>query len=98
MTYGELGGSRPGTHACGLASTQIIRHNAHRKKLIITNDAANVVYLSKGEGPAIVNAGIPLFPRGVWIIEPDYRGYIWKGPIQCISLAAVQNLAWQEDW
>ncbi|MBA7541424.1 hypothetical protein ES705_33737 [subsurface metagenome] len=98
MVYAELGGSRPGTHTCGLASTQIIKHNSHRKKLIICNDAINACYLSKGDVPAAANTGILLLPGGVWILEPDYKGYIWKGAIQCISLAAGQNLTWQEDW
>ncbi len=98
MVYAELGGSRSGTHTCGLANTQIVRHNAHRKKLIICNDGDSAVYLSKGDGPATANAGILLLPGGVWILEPDYMGYIWKGAIQCISLVAAQNLTWQEDW
>lgn len=98
MVYGELGGSRPGAHTCGVASTQIVRHNAHRKKLIISNDSGSTIYLSKGDSAAAVNTGIPLLSGGSWILEPDYKGYIWKGAIQCISLVAALNICWQEDW
>ncbi|MBA7665531.1 hypothetical protein ES703_73605 [subsurface metagenome] len=98
MVYAELGGSRPGFHPCGLVSTQLIGHNGRRKKLIICNDAANTCYLTKGDGPAVVNTGIILLPGGVWILEPDLQGYIWQGEIHCISLVAAQNLTWQEDW
>ncbi|GAI87760.1 unnamed protein product [marine sediment metagenome] len=98
MTYAEFGGSRPGSHTAGLASSQVIGFNSHRKKLIIQNDAANTIYFTKGDGPAIANTGIFLLPGGSWILEPDRQGYIWKGAIQCIGLVAAQNLTWQEDW
>ena len=98
MTYAEYGGSRGGFFACGLASLQLIPFNGHRRKLIICNDGANACYLCKGDGPAIANAGITLLPGGVWILQPDNFGYLWKGAIQCISLFAAQNLTWQEDW
>ena len=98
MDYAEYGGSRAGFFACGLASAQLIRFNAQRKKLIITNNAANTIYFTKGTSAAVVGSGVPLLPGGTWILEPDYKGYIWKGPLQCISAVAAQNIAWAEDW
>ena len=98
MDYPELGGSRSGFHTCGVASSMLIRHNGHRKKLIIGNNAANTCYFVKGEGPAVVGSGFFLLAGGTAIMEPDIRGYIWKGEVHCISLVGAQNLTWQEDW
>ena len=98
MAYAELGGSRSGFSTGGLASAQLIRFNAQRKKLIICNDAANAIYFAKGTSAAVVGSGILLLPGGVWILEPDYQGNIWKGAIQCISGVAAQNISWTEDW
>ena len=98
MTYAEYGGSRSGFLVCGLASLQVVPFNGHRKKLIICNDGANAVYLCKGDGAAVANAGALLLPGGAWNLEPDTKGYLWKGAIQAISLVAAQNLTWQEDW
>ena len=98
MTYAEYGGSRGGFLVCGVASQQLVSFNGHRKKLIICHDGANACYFTKGDGPANANTGILLLPGGTWILEPDHKGYLWKGAIHCISLVAAQNITWQEDW
>lgn len=98
MTYAEYGGSRSGFFVCGLVSLQLISFNSHRKKLVITNDAANTCYFTKGNSEAVVGSGIPLLPGGTWVIQPDNFGYLWKGAIQCISGVAAQNISWTEDW
>ena len=98
MAYAEFGGSRSGFFTAGLVSAQLLAFNAQRKKLVIINDSANNVYLSKGTSVAVVGSGVTLLPGGAWNMEPDTRGRIWKGAIQCISGVAGQNLSWIEDW
>ena len=96
--YAELGGSRFGFTTAGLTDVMVVRFNPQRRKLIIVNDSTSTIYLVKGEGPAALNRGITLLPAGVWIIEPDSQGYLWKGEVHCICVAAGQNLTWTEDW
>ena len=96
--YSEFGGSRSSFTTVGVADVQVVRPNSNRRKLIIINNAANNIYLVKGDGPAAVNSGITLLPGGSWIIVPDTLGYIWKGEIHAISGVAAQNLTWTEDW
>lgn len=98
MVYAEMGGSRSGFFACGVASLQLIPFNSHRTKLIITNNGANTCYFAKGDSAAVVGSGVPLLAGGSWIIQPDTLGRIWKGALQCISGVAAQNIAWTEDW
>ena len=99
MAYSERGGSRPGFTVCGVADVQVLPGNINRKQAIIINDSDTIIYLIKGDGPAILNAGIRLNANGgVWIIEPDNYGRLWKGAIHAITSVAAKRLVWTEDW
>ena len=99
MQYAEIGGSRSGFFTVGVASLQVAGVNLLRKKLVLANDSANIIYLVKGTAAAVVGSGIRLNANGGTVVfEPDTYGRIWRGSIQVIATGAASNLVWQEDW
>lgn len=98
MPYAETGGSRFGFTTIGVASVQVVPFNINRKQLVICNTSANDVYLMKGDGPAVLTAGLLLRSGGTLVIEPDTLGFIWKGALYAISGGAGRVLSWTEDW
>lgn len=78
------------------ASGQVLAGNKNRRKAILINDSAQVIYLARGM-PAALNAGIRLNPAGgSWIEEPDSLGHVFTGPIFAIA-AATSNLLVTEE-
>ncbi len=90
-----LGKSRPGAVVMGVNSAPVMQANARRTYALLVNNSTNVIYLWKGDGPALLNAGIPLAASGGWyeinLTNPYY------GPIQGIATGAASNLCIQEE-
>ena len=79
----------------GTASAIAVAPERRRKRLILTNDGTVPIYL--GTEIAYVNAGLPIYPRGFLILQPDNVGRIYTGPIAAISGTAGQNLCVVEE-
>lgn len=58
--------------------------NRRRKKLTVCNTGGVVIWGTLGVTAAL-NVGFPIYPQGVWTIEPDTCAYLWVGAIALIS-------------
>ncbi len=93
----EYGNSVSRGISVGVASTQVLRANASRKKALFINDSDTIIYLSKGS-IAYLNGGIRLNANGgSWEEAPDTLGYLYTGVYFAISSAAAKNLLVIED-
>ena len=61
--------------ACGVAATLLLASNPQRRKFVIYNNAAILIYLGFTNGVTAVN-GFPL-PAGAAFVEEAYSGEIW---------------------
>jgi len=86
-----------GNVTCGVASIVVRQANRHRKEATFTNISDTRIDIAKSN-LATLNAGIPVYPHGSIIIEPDASGRIYVGPISAITSAATKLLAFTEDW
>ncbi len=88
------GKNRQGSATTVIGSVVVLLENSERVGAVITNNGANVMYLAKGD-PAIVGAGIPLYPNGgvheINLTNPYY------GPLSIASLVAGDNISWSEQ-
>ena len=54
----------PGFVNTGVASLLIMRKNDKRSGAVLVNNSVNIIYVSLGQDPAVVNTGIPLYANG----------------------------------
>lgn len=87
-----LTGSSPTFATVGVASAQALASNASRKGAVFTNTSDNVISFGVGQ-TAVLNRGVTLYPRGVWVMDE----YTYStAAINCIASVASSNLAIQE--
>jgi len=68
-TKSALTGSSPDTASVGTSSSEVLPSNSNRKGLVIVNTSENIVSLSFGSNPAVLNNGITLFQYGVFNMD-----------------------------
>lgn len=91
-TPAALTASSPTFATVGVASASAVASNASRKGLVLTNTSSNTISLGLG-ATAVLNSGITLTPRGVWVM--DERTFT-TAAVNAIASAASSNLAIQE--
>jgi hypothetical protein len=91
-TKTELTGSSPTFATVGTSSATALSANISRKGAVFTNTSANTICLGIGVA-AVMNRGIVLYPRGVWVMD-EYT--FTRALITAISDVAASNLAIQE--
>ena len=93
----DIGGASPSFATVGVASAVAVPQNPRRKKVVLTNDSVNIIYLARGE-TAYLNRGPRLNANGGALTdEPDIYGRIYTGPWAAIATGAGSNLTFSED-
>jgi hypothetical protein len=94
----NLGGATNTFATVGVANALALRGRTNRRKATFVNDSAAVIYISLG-APAVVGSGKRLNATGgVYEIEPDNLGYIWRGDIFAIASGAGSNMTVCEEF
>lgn len=90
----SLTGSAPSSVSVGVASGVVIAANAARKGLVLTNTSTlGTVSFNIAAGSAVLNSGITLYPRGVWVMD-EYT--FTTAAINGIASLAATGVAIQE--
>ena len=92
----ELPGSSPRAASVTTASSIVVRENQGRKKLVLCNDGADVIYVVRGQS-AVINSGIRLPTGAVLVDEPDTLGRMYLGPWSAIVTTTTSVLTISED-
>jgi len=84
----------PLTVSVGTTVTAVLPANITRKGVVVVNTSANVVSLGLDGFPAVLGAGITLFPGGSWTMNTmmEYT----PAAITAIASAAGSTLSVQE--
>jgi hypothetical protein len=83
----------PSSVTIGTTSSVLVAENSLRTGLVIILTSAHVVSISFGSEPAVLNKGITLFERGVYVMDKFIFTHV---QVNAISNAAGANLAIQE--
>lgn len=86
-------GLAPAAVSVGVTSTAVLSANQSRKGAIFTNTSDNTISFGLSGNAAVLNAGITLAPKGVWVMDAFT---FTKGAVAAISNVAESNLAVQE--
>lgn len=86
-------GLAPGAVSVGLTSTAVLSANQSRRGAVFTNTSDNVISFGLSGNAAVLNSGITLAPKGVWVMDAFT---FTTGAITAISDVAASNLAVQE--
>jgi hypothetical protein len=83
----------PANAEVGIISAKIVDANINRSSISIINVSSNPVYLSFGNSPAVVGAGIVVFPNGGTFLMDNSTA-----TIECINAVSsdVASVAIQE--
>jgi len=77
-------------------SLLVVRPRSNRRRLLLTNDGTDIIYLAKADA-AVINSGIRLNAAGGWYEEIcDQLGYIYLGPFAAISAGIPRLLICEE--
>lgn len=97
MENHSLPGAPPRAMALSTSSAIISSPNWRRRKIIITNDSAEIIYLARGES-ASANAGIRLNANGGTLIDaPDVYGRMYYGPWAAVAASGSPALLISEE-
>ena len=89
--------SRDDTISTSATSVQVSPARLNRVAVYITTLDTAAITITKGETPAIMNAGIILQPTMSWYEVDNGDGFrCWRGPIQVIGTQAG-NISISED-
>jgi hypothetical protein len=83
----------PTSATVGMSSSQIVAANVSRKGLVLINCSANRISLAFGSSPAVLDAGITLYPTGVFEMDPHIST---MGTVQAIASGVGSVLSIQE--
>lgn len=89
---GLTGGAAPTA-----VSSRLVSERRGRHRLVVCNNGAVDIYLSKGDF-AVSGSGYYLRAyTGILGDEPDPTGFIYTGPWSCITPAGTGSLSWSDE-